>query len=188
MPTDEPKDDLPVAWQEQPVPKAVLNLEDMRRLNEHAEKAMRRRMIGFVLAVTLSSVVIGGIAAIFSGTLLKIGAVALIAGLVVLAAEVARHWRKAPAPEVSSIDYQRALLRHRMEFHRKRLWLRVVILAPGGVLFFLGFAVARPQLAPIIAIELATFALAMILIVPANRRAAARIEKEIAELERLRNA
>src|ERR1043165_6461945 len=85
-----------------------------------------------------------------------------------------------------SLEYKRALLQHRLDFHRKRLWLRVLALAPGGVLFFLGFAAARPDLAVMIYFELATFIVAIALIVPLNRKAASRLERQIVEIDRLR--
>jgi len=88
----------------------------------------------------------------------------------------------------ASVEYHRALLQHRLEFHRNRLWLRVLMLAPGGVLFFLGFAAARPDLAKLIYVELATFVVAVLMIVPVNRKAAAKLEAQIANLTNLRTA
>lgn len=153
------------------------------------EKKMRRDQINFYIALIGSSIAIAGIAVLFPRPLVICGAVASIAGFAFLAYEVLQHRRRAPAAEngaVASAEYHRALLQHRIEFHRKRLWLRVAALAPGGVLFFLGFAAARPDLAALIYVELVTFIVAIVLIIPVNRRAAAKLGRQIAEVERLR--
>jgi hypothetical protein len=92
----------------------------------------------------------------------------------------------APAPAVASLDYQRALLQHRLEFHQKRLWGRVLTLAPGGIVFFIGLAAALPRLAWLVYFQLLTFVAVVSLIVPLNRRMATRLQREIDELDQLR--
>ena len=156
---------------------------------EQMEKKIRRNRIDLAVALVLISIVIVAMAVAFGSPLLRAGAVVMLAGFGFLTCEVVRHSRRAPVAAdgaTTSIDYHRALLEHRIEFHRTRLWLRVLSLAPGGVLFFLGFAAARPDLAPFIYVQLATFVIAIALVVPMNRRAAAKLEDQIGELERLR--
>jgi Flp pilus assembly protein TadB len=152
---------------------------------EEMEKKMRRSVYDFYAAVICIAIVITGIAALFPNATLIAGAALLACGFGYVAYEVVQSRRNAPSPLDVSIDYQRALMRNRIEFHRKRLWLRVFALAPGGILFFLGFAAALPKLAPFIYVQLATFIVALALIVPMNRRAAARLQRQIDELDRL---
>jgi hypothetical protein len=183
--TPEPPDDLGALWRTQTPETARPNLEEMRRVLEQMERKMRRSTIDVVVAMALTSAAIVSIAVLFRHPLLTVGAIAALAGGAFLVFEVLQHRRGAPVAEngaAASIEYHRALLQHRLEFHRKRLWLRVLTLAPGGVLFFLGFAAARPDLAALIYVELATFVVVIMLIVPVNRRAAAKLEHQIADL------
>jgi len=152
------------------------------------EKQMRRNVFDLYVALSLSSIVVVGLAVLFANTLLVLGAVLTVCGAAFLAHEVLDHRRRAPAADngaAPSLEYHRAFLRHQLAFYRKGVWFRMLVLAPGGVLFFIGFAVARPDLALLIDFQLATFAVAIIVMVPANRRAAAKLERRIHELEQL---
>ena len=188
MSRDTPADEISAAWQSQPSELEESGRENVKRRIEQMEKRMRRTRIDVLIVLVLSSVMIVTLAAIFRNALLSLGAAVSLAGLALLTYEVIRHSRRAPVAAngaVASVDFHRALLEHRLEFHRKRLWLRVFALAPGGALFFLGLATARPDLAPWIYLELATLVIALALVVPMNRKAAARLELQISELERL---
>ena len=181
-------EDLRAVWQTETSDTAHLSRAEIRRIVDEMERKMRRSRIDFIVAVVLVSVTIIAIAVLFPGPLLTLGAVVTIAGGGILTYEVFQQWRRAPVAEnggAASVEYHRALLQHRLEFHRKRLWLRVLSVTPGGVLFFLGFAAARPDLAPLIYVELATFLVAVIAIVPVNRKAATKLEHQIADLEKL---
>ena len=181
-------DDVRAVWQAQSADLTRLTPEEIRRRIEGMERRMRRNRIDSAVAVVLIAIVIVGIAVMFANLLLVLGAIATVGGLVVLMVETSGHRRRAPVADsgtTASLDYHRALLQHSLEFHRKRLWLRVLSLAPGGLLFFTGFAAARPDLAAIVYFELATFLVAIALIVPLNRRAAAKLERRIAELQEL---
>jgi hypothetical protein len=165
------------------------DLQQTRAEVERIERAMRRGRIDGYIALAFIAAGLVTVTILFANALLIAGTVSSLCGFAFLLYEVRDHHRRAPAAadgDKASVEYHRDLLRHRMEFHRRRLWLRVAALAPGGVLYFLGFAMARPDLAPFIYLELATFAVALALIVPMNRRAAAKLERQIEQLERLR--
>jgi drug/metabolite transporter (DMT)-like permease len=173
--TDE---DLRNAWKSQSAETAAVDIKAM-------EAKMRRNAIDFGIAVTGSSLVMIGLAAMFPNPILVTGAIALVLGLLFVTWEVVDHRRARPIAEVPSIDFQRALLEHRIAFHRRRLWLRVFALLPGGLLFFAGLAMALPRIAPLIYFQIATFIVAIALIVPMNRRAAARLQRQIDDLRQL---
>ena len=186
--TPEEPDDAGVLWRMQRPEAPQTDCEGMRRVLARMEGEMRRNTMDLVVTVVLASAVILSLAVAFRRPLLTVGAIATVAGLTFLVFEVFRHRRRAPVAEngaASSVEYLRALLQHRLEFHRSRLWLRVLTLAPGGVLFFLGFAAARPDLAALSYFQLATFVLIIVMIVPANRRAAAKLDRQIANLTSL---
>jgi hypothetical protein len=185
--TPEEPDDVAALWRAQTPETVHPTIEEMRQM----ERKMRRDTINFVVVLVLVSAGIVAIAVMFRHPLLTVGAIVSLAGFAFLAFEVFGHRRRAPVAEdgaAASVEYHQALLQHRLEFHRHRLWLRVLALAPGGVLFFLGFAAARPDLATLIYVELATFVVAVLMIVPVNRRAAAKLEAQIAQLTNLRTA
>jgi membrane protein implicated in regulation of membrane protease activity len=168
-------------WQSQSAESMQLTAQKL----EEMEKKMRRSIYDFYAALICIAIVIVGIAALFPNVTLTIGAVLTLCGFGYLAYEVISSRHGVPSPAEVSIAYQRALMRHRIEFHRKRLWLRMVALTPGGILFFLGFAAALPKLAPFIYLQLATFLVAIALIVPMNKRAAVRLQRQIDELDRM---
>ena len=170
-------------WQSQ---RSETSFTEIRTRVEQMEKRERRHLYDGYIAVTLIAVVIVGIAVLYANALLIAGASVTVCGFLFLVTEVADHRRHRPVAadgNATSLEYVRALLQHRLAFCRRRLWLRVLFLAPGGALFFLGFAAARPDLAPIIYVELFTFAVGIALIVPLNRRAAAKLERQIAQLD-----
>jgi hypothetical protein len=168
-------------WQNQPAEVTRLTPERI----EEMEKKMRRNTYALLASMICSAVVTVGVAAYRPNITLTIGAILTVGGFGYFVWEVISSRRRRPSPVDVAIDYQRALMRHQMEFHRTRLWLRVFAIAPGGVLFFIGFAAAMPKLAPIIYLELATFMIAIALIVPLNKRAAAKLQRQIDELDRL---
>ena len=177
-------------WRSQDTADVRVAPDEIRRRILEMETRARRSTYDLYAAVILTSMTIVALAASAPHWVQSAGGALLIAGLAFLAHEVHRSRRTAPSAQdgsAAALDYHRALLRHQLEFHRKRLWLRVLTLAPGGIVFFIGLALARPALAPIAWLQLATFAVAVMAIVPANRRAAARYEREIAALEELGN-
>lgn len=180
--------DVRQLWQSQDTAVIRINPDEIRRKVEQMETNLRRHAWDVYAVGVLSSLVIVALAATAPHPLQTVGAVLAILGFGYLVHEVRRSRGTAPAAHdgnAATLDHHRALLRHRLEFHRKRLWLRMLALTPGGILFFLGLAAARPALAPLAWLQLATFALAIGLMVPLNRKMAARYEKEIDDLGRV---
>jgi len=181
-------DNARAVWKSQTADITHLAPAEIRSRFEQMEKKMRRSTYDLYAALTLSSLVIVGISALFPSPALTIGAALTLCGFGYLVYEVHQSRRAAPSADdgaVASVEYHRALLQHRRDFHRKRLWLRVFSLTPGGIIFFAGFAAAQPQLAPVIYFQLGTFIVAIILSIPLNRRAAIKLQREIDQLDRL---
>jgi hypothetical protein len=179
--------DMRAVWQGQPA-STQLHPDQIRRYVEEMEKKMKRTTYDLFAALTLTSLVVVGIAARFASPVLIAGAALSVCGFVYLTYEVLRY--RAGAPNVAdgaapAVEYQRALIEHRLLFHRKGLWRRVFALLPGGILFFIGFAGAQPHLAPFIYFQLATFLIAVSLIVPMNKRAALKLERQLDDLYNL---
>lgn len=186
MATDD-RNDVQAIWQSQGAATTPPAADEIRRRVEQMDKRVRRQRFDSYLAAATISIGLGGIAFLFPNPTLIAGAVLAICGVAFVGHE-ARRGRPSHDDAVAALEHHRELLQQRLDFHRKRLWLRVFTLAPGGILFFIGFARALPKLAPFIYFQLATFLFALALIVPLNRRAAVKVQQEIDELERLRQA
>lgn len=182
-------DNVQALWQSQNTETFRLTAEEIRRRNQEMEKKERRAIFDMYLAAAVCSI---GMVIMTSlkPTLLQIIGLALsIAGLTLLASMVQHSRAAAPSPEAgdaASIDYHRAILERRLEFCRTRLWQRILAVGPGPLLFSIGFALAHPELAPIMYVQIATFILAVISIVPLNRRAVVKLQRKIDELAALR--
>jgi len=188
MASENDTDNLRAVWQSQAAESTSLASGEIRNKVEQMEKNMRRRTYDLYAALTLSSLAIVAVAVLFTNAALTIGAALTLCGFGYLAYEVQQSRRAAPSVgdgTVASVGYHRALLQHQRDFHRKHLWLRVLSLAPGGIIFFAGLAAAQPGLAPFIYFPLATFIVAILMIIPMNRRAAVKLQRKIDELDRL---
>ena len=183
--TDEGKPDVIELWQRQDA-RPSMTADQWKKEVQAMDRKTRRGTRGLYVAFVCSALVIGAMAALTPNTLQSIGAVLTILGLAFVASEVHRtHTVDASLVEdggTSSIAAYRVMLERRWKFHSVRVWLRVLVLAPGGLLFFLGFAAARPDLATIAYVQLATFTVALIAMVPLNRRMAEQYRRELDEL------
>lgn len=183
-------DEVRAVWHGQPSERVRLTPQEIEQKVEQMQKKMRRTTLDLYVAFTLTAVTIVGVALFYQRPLLTAGAFLSLCGFAYVLFEVRANQRETPSvpPQaIASLDHQRALLQHRLDFHRKRLWWRVVALAPGGIVYFIGLAAALPRLAWLIYIELLTFVIGVSLIVPLNRKAAIRLQREIDELDQLRS-
>jgi len=168
-------------WQSQSAESMRLTAGDLEKM----KKKMRRAIYDYYAAVICIAIVVVGIAALFRNVMLTIGAVLVLAGFGFLTYEVISGLRGMPSPVDASIDYQRALMRNRIAFHGNHLWLRVAALTPGGIVFFLGLAAALPKLTVFIYLQLATYLVGIVSMVPAHRREANRLQRRLDELNKL---
>jgi hypothetical protein len=178
-------------WQRQATDGFQMTADEIRRRLETMERKSRRGRYGAFVALTLSAIVVITLAAIAPNTVQSIGAVLIVLGLAFVSYQIHRT-RAQDAPSmkmdsVASIEFHRALLQRQLEFHSTGLWPRVLALAPGGLLFFSGLAAAQPKLAVLAYLQIATFAVAIIAMIPLNRRMAVRYRLQIEELGRLQN-
>jgi amino acid permease len=178
-------DSIQALWQTQNSTAFRLAAEELQRRNREMEKKLRRTIFDLYLAAALCSVVIIVMASLKPTLLQTVGAAISVLGLFVLARLVHAVRKIVPSPELGAIDYHRAFLERQLEFCRTRLWLRMAAVAPGPLVFLIGFAMAHPNLAPLLYAQIATFVVVVIAIVPLNRRAVVRLQRQIDELGRL---
>lgn len=177
-------------WHTQHTEGFRMTSEQMRTRSEQMERRLRRMTWDYWLASVLIAIVIGGMTALAPSPLQIAGAALAILGGGFLAYEVGQiRIRRSAAIDAAgdpAIAFQRAQLRRQLEFARKgRVWRRVILLAPGPLLFFFGFARAHPNLAPIMYVQMLTFVVVAAAIVPLGLRMRRRIEQQLAELDQL---
>lgn len=164
--------------------------EEIRKRSEQMEKATRRKALDFYLTFVLVSAVIIFMATLSPSPAQTLGAILTIAALAWLAIEVDRLRASRTAGiesgSAASIDFHREQLRRQLDFARApRVWTRVLFLTPGPLLFFAAYANAHPNLATFMYVQIATFILIIIAIVPLARRMQRKVQQQLDELDRL---
>lgn len=180
-------DDPGLIWRRQPKENPDMDFQQVRALARGYEARMRRSKVALSLGM-LAGV---GLAAYLAFTtplpLARFGEALLAIGFLVL---LARGWREAsatpPDDAAECVAFLRARLVERRDAARAGWIWRMAPLGPGIVTVLVALALAAGsawlQLVPIFAL-LAVWFGAMLLI---QRREAARVEAEIAQLDRLR--
>ena len=122
--------------------------------------------------------------------LARTGAVMTAIGVLYMAAQAAAHRtggrRAAGATDLgrtSSLDHHLGELARQRDFHSGRaLWTRLLIFAPGPLVFAAGFSRARPEMAHSMWFQTALFVFLLMAAVPFNLRLARSFQRQIDEL------
>jgi hypothetical protein len=174
------------AWQAQATTPFRMTADDVRRRMEAMDSKRRRAVIDLYLTFGLISLVLIALAAMSPGLLMKLGAAMSMLGFGYLLLQVRRQYGPLTAePPDTSVRAYQAELQRRLEFTRKGLWARLLSITPGPLVFSLGFAAAYPKAAPIIYVQLATFILVVIAVVPMTRAKARKLQRELDEVVQL---
>ena len=168
-------------WQSQSAESTRLTAGTLKEM----EKKMRRNIYDFYAAMICIAIVIVGIAALFRNVTLTSARSSRWAVSDISTYEVISGLRGVPSP-VGCVDRLPA----RVDAESDRIPRQSSLAArrrahAGRNLFFLGFAAALPKLAPFIYLQLATFLVAIALMVPMNKRAAVRLQRRLDELNRI---
>jgi hypothetical protein len=183
------EEDLKYLWQSQDVPKTEIDMQALSLKANDFQRTIRRRNLGeYVAALLVTPVFV--YTALNPGPLLtRIGAVLLVAGIGVMVTHI--HLRGHAAAEEPPVDgpTERLVTWHRAELERQRqLLLRVPVwyvgpILPGGALFIGGFALEHPEAWPMSLFALAFSSAIIGGILWANRAAARKLARQIAELD-----
>jgi len=208
MANDSQPDDVVTLWQAQGSDGFRMSTEDIHRKIETMDRVMRRGAFDVYLVCAMTIVL--AITAMFLGlnSVEMLGAILGIIGFSYLAWQIRQNrFRGAAAGTAgytASLDHLRTELARQRDFHRgARLWSRVLLLAPGMLVFFAGFAQAHPEVLWIkattrvggaslptlevlmIRFEIIAFVVLDIAAIPLNLRMARRYQRQIDELSRL---
>jgi uncharacterized membrane protein HdeD (DUF308 family) len=190
MPNDHLPDDLRNVWQNQPVEKTTMPLEEIQRRARRFEKRIDRRNLceyaGAALGIAAYTVYIFK----FHSPVVRAGSAMVIAGVLYIVVQLYRRASSGSLPEdlgvAASIEF------HRRELVRQRDMLRsvwrwyIAPIVPGLAVFAAG---SIPPHSPFwVYLWLALFFLVPLGgIVWLNRRAADRLDRQIAELDNLKS-
>lgn len=168
-----------------------MSLEEIhKRINRLALQVRRRNLIAGLACITVL-VSFALFAVIFPNPMQRIGSVLTAAAALFLMYQLIRrkiYLRRAEplARQSDGLTFYRSELVRQRDFHRGLwFWSRLIVLAPGPAIFFLGFAKAYPSLAIYIVIEAVIFILLLISAIPLNLRRASRYQRELDALESL---
>jgi hypothetical protein len=194
MRADTPLDDIREVWSSQATGTFRLSLDEVHARMERYNRRSRRTSFDLILTSVCVTFVNIAAMVLFHNLLLRVGAILTIAAFGFLAWEtrsgvMAEKEAARLAAESGTIDavaFHREQLRRQQQRHSGiRFWRRWLVLLP-GIIFFPGFAQARPDLTAYAWVQAITFVIAIVAAIPLNRRAVRQLQKRIDELDQLR--
>lgn len=186
MPGDYLPDDLKALWSELSTKPVQVSPDQLRRELGRLQEGLRRRgMVGGGVGLTVVAAFLVYLF-LFPNTLQRIGSALTVVGVLYLLLQLKMRPARA-RPHLAEIDcaaFYRAELERQRDFHRGTLfWSRLVVLLPGPLLFFVGFAQTHPERSTYVWGELAGFLVLAAIAVPLNLRLARKYQRRIDALD-----
>jgi hypothetical protein len=180
-------DDVGALWRAQSSEGFRLSNEEIRNRIETMNRKMRRRTIGGYLVCATIIVSFAGWVFVGMNSLQLVGAAVTIIAVSYMAWQIrASRFRTPSIDVVDTLEHLRRELARQRDFHRgTRFWSRMLLLVPGGLIFFAGFARAHPEVIRIIRFEIISFVVFSLAAIPLNLWMARRYQKQIDALARL---
>lgn len=174
-------------WQQQTSQGFRMTPEDIQMKLQALESKLRAQTrVGYLVCAFLV-IAFSTWAFVEHDLLMRIGMAANIIAIVFLGVQVHQNrFARAGAPPAAlpSLEHLRNELQRRVDFHRgKRLWSRLLLLGPAGLLFFIAFARAHPEVIAIIRFEIASFIVITLAAIPLNLKMAKKYQRQIDDLD-----
>lgn len=186
-----PENDILKAWRIQPTEPLTMSLQQLRSEAGKFEKSIKRRNLMEYIAAVLVMAGAGWFAVILENTLLRTGCVLIVAGVLYVVRQLYRRGSAGTLPSdaslLVSVDF------YLWELVRQRDLLRSVWswyigpLLPGMALLYIGVLVQRPDRAVDIGLNALLVALFLVFVGAINWRAAAKLQREVDEIDALKN-
>ena len=186
MPNEFPPDDIRNVWQNQPVENAPMPLEEIQRRARRFEKRIDRRNLREYIGAAIGIAIFTFYIFKFPNPLMRTGSALIIAGLLCVVVQIYKRASPGKLPAdlalTASLEFHRRELVRQRDLLRSVLWWYVGPLVPGLVVFAAGVTPPRGAVAVINALPfLCIFGFILWL----NHRAAACLDRQIAELDKL---
>jgi hypothetical protein len=180
-------DDVAALWRAQSSEGFRMSNEEIRSRIETMNRKMRRRTFNGYLVCATIIVSFAGWMLVGMNSLQLVGAVLTIIAVSYMAWQIrADRFRTPSIDVVDTLEHLRRELARQRDFHRgTRFWSRMLLLVPGGLIFFAGFAQAHPEVIRIIRFEIISFVVFALAAIPLNLWMARRYQKQIDALARL---
>jgi Flp pilus assembly protein TadB len=189
MANDSQPDDVVTLWQAQGTDGFRMSTEDIRRKIETTNRALRRNAFDVYLVCAMMIVICIGSMFLGMNSLETLGAILAIIGYSYFAWQIRQNRFRGAATgdagDTASLDHLRTELARWRDFHRgARVWWRLLLVLPGPLVFFAGFARAHPENG-MIRFQIILWVVAAIATIPGNLWWARRYQRQIDELSRL---
>jgi hypothetical protein len=183
-------DDLRNLWQAQPLENIATALEDLRARASRFERRISRRnlreYVGGLIGVAVYAYYIWR----FPNPLMRVGSAMIIAGVLFVLWRLYRHGRAAALPQdlglSASLEFHRRQLVRQRDLLRTVVWWYLSPMVPGLLVFLTGMLGVRGfklRQLPFGGLIVGLF----VFIWWINKRAAERLDRQIAELDQLEN-
>jgi Flp pilus assembly protein TadB len=183
-------DDLRELWRQQPLENIAMALEDIRARAARFERRINRRNIREYFAGLIGAAIYAYYIWKFPNAFMRAGSAMIIAGVLFVMWRLYRHGRVARLPQDlglnASLDFHRRHLVRQRDLLRSVFWWYLLPMVPGLLVFLKGSLGARGfqfRQTPFLGMIVGFF----VWIWWINQRAAKRLDRQIAELDRLEN-
>jgi hypothetical protein len=189
MANDSQPDDVVTFWQAQGTDGFRMSTEEIHTRIETMNRVLRRRAFDSYLVCAVVIIVFAGSMFVWMGSLQTLGAILTIIGYSYLAWLIRqdrfRGAATADAGDTASLDHLRTELARQRDFHRgaRPLW-RLLLVVPGPLVFFAGFARAHPENL-FIRFQIILWVVVAIATIPGNLWWARRYQRQIDQLAHL---
>jgi len=178
--------DVVALWQAQGSDGFHMSTEEIHRRLETMNRKLRRRTLdGYLVCAVLSAFFIGWMF-VERNALQTVGSILTIIGAGYLAWQLRQNRFRPVTGDVTLLQHLRGELVRQRNFHwGSRFWQRIILLAPGPLVFSAGFVQAHPEVSRIMRFETISFIVIALSAIPLNLWMARRYQRQIDELTRL---
>jgi hypothetical protein len=180
-------DDVVALWQTQGSDGFRMSTQEIHMKIDKMHRKLRRRTIDGYLMCAALILFFAGWMIVGMNSLQTVGAVLTIIGVSYLAWQIrANRFRAVSIDASDTLEHLRRELARQRDFHwGTRFWQRMLLLVPGPLVFFAGFAQAHPEVIRMIRFEVVSFVVFALAAIPLNMWMARRYQKQIDALARL---
>lgn len=181
-------------WQADGTGAGRLSPGELRARIDRLARTTRRRNYGALVVCAIVLAICVWLFLWIGEPLARIGALLIVVGIGTIVFQVRANQgseqaavrRASQMGETASVEFYRADLERQRDFHSgRRLWTRLLLFAPGPLIFFAGFARAHPEVAGTIRLEAIAAVALLIAAVPLNLWLAHGYQRQLDQLNLL---